>query len=146
MLKQFFAAVAGGLMIAIGGCVYLNAYGTMTNSYFPFGIAVGAFFFAVALVCICIKGYGLFTGRVGYLADNFTGKEAAGLGMTLLGNAAATFLIGLLVAALMKDGMSAVARVIVADKLETLQTNLWDEPVFTQSGATLFSTTTSPAV
>ena len=117
MLKQFFAALAGGLMIAIGGCVYLNSIMTMNSSYFVLGSAVGAFFFSVALICICLKGYGLYTGRVGYLPDHFSGREAAGLGMTLLGNAVATFLVGALVSLTMPEGMGAVAYQLCVSKI-----------------------------
>ena len=113
MLKQFIAAVMGGIMIAIGGCVYLNA-ATLTLGSF-----VGAFFFAVALVCICFKGYGLFTGRVGYFPSTPTTDEAKGLGMTLAGNAVSTFLIGALVAATMQEGMAAVAYALTVAKLAT---------------------------
>ena len=77
MLKQFVAAVAGGLMIAIGGTVFLNSYISTQNTY------IGAFFFTVALICICLKGYGLFTGRIGYLADNLTKAELAGVSMMM---------------------------------------------------------------
>ena len=66
MLKQFVSALAGGVMIAIGGTVFLNAYLTTQVSY------IGAFFFAVALVCISMKGYGLFTDRIGYLPEQPT--------------------------------------------------------------------------
>ena len=113
MLKQFIAAVAGGLMIAIGGCVYLNA-ATMTLGNF-----VGAFFFSVALVCICYKGYGLFTGRVGFFPATPTADEAKGLGLTLAGNAVGTFLVGALVAATMKEGMAAVAYALAISKVAT---------------------------
>ncbi len=114
MLKQLIAAVMGGIMIAIGGCVYLNSLG---SAYLFIDTAVGAFFFSVALVCICLKGYGLFTGRVGYLPDNFTKKEAGGLLMTLIGNALATFLVGSLIFLTMQTGLGALAREIVASKL-----------------------------
>ena len=116
MLKQLFAAVMGGIMIAIGGCVYLAALPLTLGSF------VGAFFFSVALVCICYKGYGLFTGRVGYFPATPTLEEAKGLGMTLLGNAIATFLIGALIFATTKEmqsGMAAVAYALAIGKVAT---------------------------
>ena len=91
MLKQLIAAVSAGLMIAIGGCVYLAADSSV----------VGAVFFSVAFLSICYKGYGLFTGRVGYFPEHCSTDELKGLGMTLLGNAVATFLIGTAVCYLM---------------------------------------------
>ena len=99
MLKQFIAAVSAGLMIAIGGCVYLAADSRV----------VGAFFFSVALLSICYKGYGLFTGRVGYFPERCSMGELKGLGMTLLGNAVATFLIGTAVFYLMPSVGGSVA-------------------------------------
>ena len=106
MLRQLAAAVAAGIMIAIGGCVYLASADKV----------VGAVFFAVALISICAKGYGLFTGRVGYFVGNHTLTELRGLGMTLLGNAIATFLIGAAVGATMAT-LGATADTAVAAKL-----------------------------
>lgn len=112
MLRQFVAAVSAGIMIAIGGCVYLAAESRV----------VGAVFFSVALLSICYKGYGLFTGRVGYFPERFSLPELEGLGMTLLGNAVATIAIGTAVCYLMPavgggTALSTVAAVAVGGKL-----------------------------
>ena len=112
MLKQFVAAVAGGLMISIGGTVFLNSYITTQNTY------IGAFFFAVAFICICLKGYGLFTGRIGDLADNMTKEELAGVSITLLGNAAATFVIGALFYRALPGSIGYVAEALMEAKLD----------------------------
>ena len=114
MLKQFYAALAGGLMISIGGAVYLNAYQTMNTSYTMLGTLAGAFFFSVALICICLKGYGLFTGKVGYLAESHTGREIADVGVTLLGNAVATLLVG----ALLSESLSKVSASLMSAKFD----------------------------
>ena len=106
MLRQLFAAIAAGVMIAIGGCVYLASTDKV----------VGALFFSVALISICMKGYGLFTGRVGYFVERHTLTELRGLGMTLLGNAIATFLVGAAVGGALTN-LGAVAEVSVAAKL-----------------------------
>ena len=107
MLKQLIAAVAGGLMISIGGCVYLN-----TDPRW-----VGAIFFSVALISICYCGLGLFTGRVGFVPDNFSGRELCGLSMTLIGNAIGTFLVGSLVCHAIPDTLGASALVAVSAKV-----------------------------
>ena len=107
MLKQLIAAVCGGLMIAIGGCVYLN-----TDPRW-----VGAIFFSVALISICYCGFGLFTGRVGFVPDNFSGRELCGLSMTLIGNAIGTFAIGSLVYHLIPETLGAAALVSVVGKV-----------------------------
>lgn len=113
MLKQFVSALAGGVMIAIGGTVFLNAYLTTQVSY------VGAFFFAVALVCISMKGYGLFTDRIGYLPDNRTKDELLGAAVTLLGNFVATFLIGALLYYCFPKSIGLIAGSMMDAKLET---------------------------
>ena len=107
MLKQLIAAVCGGLMIAIGGCVYLNTAERW----------VGAIFFSVALISICYCGFGLFTGRVGFVPDNFSGRELCGLSMTLIGNAIGTFTVGSLVYHLMPETIGAAALASVAGKV-----------------------------
>lgn len=107
MLKQLIAAVGGGLMIAIGGCVYLN-----TDPRW-----VGAIFFSVALISICYCGLGLFTGRVGFVPDNFSKAELCGLSMTLIGNAIGTFTIGSLVLHAIPDTLGSAALIAVAGKI-----------------------------
>lgn len=106
MLRQLFAAIAAGIMIAIGGCVYLASPDKV----------VGALFFSVALISICMKGYGLFTGRVGYFVGNHTRAELSGLLMTLAGNAIATLLLGAAVGGALTS-LGAAADASVAAKL-----------------------------
>ena len=60
MIRRFIDGVAAGVLIAIGGCVYLAC----DSKY------VGAALFSVALLSICFKGYSLFTGKVGYLVND----------------------------------------------------------------------------
>ena len=54
MLKTAVGGVGAGILIAIGGCVYLAC----ENAY------VGAMLFSVALLCICWQGFDLFTGNI----------------------------------------------------------------------------------
>lgn len=84
-LKRIIEGIAAGIMIAIGGTVYLSC----DNKY------VGAFFFSVALLCICMKGYSLFTGKVGYIPECHTKSDVAVLFLGLLGNLIATVLFGI---------------------------------------------------
>ena len=65
MLKLIIDGIKAGIMIAIGGSVFLAC----ENRY------IGAILFSVALLSICLKGYSLFTGKVGYLPENHS-KEA----------------------------------------------------------------------
>lgn len=88
MLKDTVNGICAGLLILIGCCVYLAS----ENVY------AGAIFFSVALLCICFKGYALFTGRVGYLPEKHDRTAVQALLLALLGNAIATCLIGFAVA------------------------------------------------
>ena len=84
MLKKISAGFSAGLLICIGGAVFLSC----ENRY------VGAVLFSVALLCICIKGYSLFTGKVGFIPEKHGKEEWSVLLLGLLGNTAATILGG----------------------------------------------------
>ena len=87
MVKTVFGAVSAGIMIAIGGSVFLSC----DNKY------VGAVLFSVALLCICYLGYYLFTGKIGYLAKDFSKGNILSLAVGLAFNLIVTFLLGLLI-------------------------------------------------
>lgn len=85
MLARFIGGISAGVLIAIGGSVFLSCDNKV----------VGAVLFAVALLCICYKGYSLFTGKVGLMVEAHGKKEWSVLLLGLLGNAVATLLLGL---------------------------------------------------
>ena len=87
MLKTVFGAISAGVMIAIGGSVFLSC----DSKY------VGAVLFSVALLCICYLGYYLFTGKIGYLANDFSKKNILNLTVGLAVNLIVTFLLGMLI-------------------------------------------------
>lgn len=87
MVKRIFGAVSAGIMIAIGGSVFLSC----DSKY------VGAVLFSVALLCICYLGYYLFTGKIGYLANDFSKNNILNLSVGLAVNLIVTFLLGLLI-------------------------------------------------
>lgn len=87
MIKTVFGAVSAGIMIAIGGSVFLAC----DNKY------VGAVLFSVALLCICYLGYYLFTGKIGYLANDFSKNNILNLFTGLVFNLIVTFLLGMLI-------------------------------------------------
>lgn len=60
---------------------------------------VGAVMFSVALLCICLKGYALFTGKVGFIPEKHGREEFSVLLLGLLGNAIGTVLGGYLIRA-----------------------------------------------
>lgn len=83
-LVTLLSGISAGIVILIGCSVYLAC----DVSY------IGAVFFSVALLCVCMKGYALFTGRVGYLAEKCGKSEIIHLLFALFGNALAVCLIG----------------------------------------------------
>lgn len=85
MLKKILSGISAGVLISIGGTVFLSC----ADKY------VGAILFSVALLCICYKGYALFTGKVGFLPDQHGKEDVSLLLLCLLGNAIATVLLGL---------------------------------------------------
>ncbi len=84
MLNTVLSGVCAGIAILMGCSVYLGCEVTY----------VGAILFCVALTCICMKGYALYTGRVGYLAEKCDAQAVKALFLGLAGNALATFLLG----------------------------------------------------
>ena len=87
MVKTIFGAVSAGIMIAIGGSVFLSC----DSKY------VGAVLFSVALLCICYLGNYLFTGKIGYLANDFSKNNILNLSVGLAFNLIVTFLLGMLI-------------------------------------------------
>ena len=57
IISQFILGVLAGMMIGIGGCVSLSC----DNRY------IGALLFSLGLFGIIQFGFGLFTGKVGYI-------------------------------------------------------------------------------
>ena len=86
IVRKIASGIAAGLCVAIGGMVFLSC----DVRY------VGAALFSVALLCICFKGYALFTGRVGYLAFSRTKDDVETLLLCLLGNLIGAAACGLL--------------------------------------------------
>jgi formate/nitrite transporter FocA (FNT family) len=113
MLKLIIDGIKAGIMIAIGGSVFLSC----ENRY------IGAILFSVALLCICLKGYSLFTGKVGYLPENHSKEAFKILLCGLLGNIVSTILLGYAVS-FANPALGEAAKVICEAKLsqEALQT------------------------
>ncbi len=51
-------------MIAIGGTIFLSAENKV----------VGASLFSIGLIAVCVYGFNLYTGKIGYLVTNFNFK------------------------------------------------------------------------
>ncbi len=91
IVRNIVNGILAGILIAIGGSVFLACYGNGTLVE----RAIGATFFSVALLCICYKGYSLFTGKVGFIPEKHDGEAFSILLWGLVGNAVATVLLGL---------------------------------------------------
>ena len=83
--------VLAGIMISIGGSVFLACFGdgSVLNR------AIAAFFFTIALLCICLKGYSLYTGKIGFIPEKHDREAFSILLWGLLGNVIATAVCGL---------------------------------------------------
>lgn len=108
MLKTLCNSFSAGILISIGGSVFLSC----DNRY------VGAVFFSVALICICLKGYYLFTGKVGYIPQKHTRTDVLSLLVGLFGNALACVLCACLIKTAIPS-IAASAASICASKLDT---------------------------
>ena len=84
MLKHFSGGIIAGILISIGGTVYLSCENK----------AVGAVLFAVALLCICMLGYNLFTGKICYIPEKHDKEAFSRLLLGLLGNLIGTVACG----------------------------------------------------
>ena len=84
MRKVIFNSLAAGLMISIGGAVFVACLGDSAN---PGVVKVlGAVLFSVALLTICKLEMYLFTGKIGFVAEKFAPIDAAYLAVGLIGN------------------------------------------------------------
>ena len=109
MLKKMLSGVCAGVLISIGGSVWLNCKDD--NKF------LAAILFTVALLCICLKGYSLFTGKVGFIPEKHGKEEFSVLFLGLLGNFLGTLLCGLVLRFSMAD-MAAVAETVCVGKLD----------------------------
>ena len=106
MLSKILSGISAGVLISIGGTVFLSC----ENKY------IGAILFTVALLCICIKGYSLFTGKIGFIPEKHGKEEFSVLFFGLLGNFIATLVCGLAISYALPNA-AAVANTICNAKL-----------------------------
>ena len=107
-LKILLRAVLAGIMISIGGTIYLMLENKM----------VGAFLFSIGLFMICVNSYNLYTGKIGYVIDNKP-KYLIELLITLIGNAIGTISCGyLLFLTRIGDTLREKASIICTIKLD----------------------------
>ncbi len=105
--RQFISAVLAGMMIGMGGTVYLSQSNPV----------VGSFLFAVGLFTVVVFQLHLFTGKIGYLPfQNLT--YLIELLITWLGNLVGTFITATMVRnSRIYEGMAERVEQIAAVKL-----------------------------
>lgn len=92
MLNNIKLSILSGLMIAVGGTIYLSC---IAKDWTPFG----AVLFAAGLYTICVYGFNLYTGKVGYIACHFKDVNYIGLVILILVfNLITTYLLGIVCA------------------------------------------------
>lgn len=85
--RKILSGISAGILISIGGTIFLSC----ENRY------IGAVLFSVALLCICYKGYSLFTGKIGFIPEKHGREEFSVLLLGLLGNVIGTTVCGIAV-------------------------------------------------
>ena len=110
MLKRFFAEILNGVLailsVGIGCIVFLSC----DNVY------VGAILFSVALLTVCIMKFSLFTGKIGYIVENFNKEHLLLCIACLRGNVVGALVIGA-IAKLGLPDLEIKAGMLVAGKL-----------------------------
>lgn len=109
MLKKTASGIAAGICITLGGAVFLAVENRI----------VGAVLFSVALLCICMKGYALFTGKVGFIPEDHCKDALETLLLALLGNTVATVLGGLVIRCALPN-LGTAAEAVCGAKLQQL--------------------------
>ena len=107
LIRESLKGILAGLCITLGGCVLLGC----EDRY------IGALLFSVALLTICLFGFSLYTGKVGYLVDDHSEKNILATLYGLLGNAIGCTMFGLLARAAL-PAISARVEMMVMAKLE----------------------------
>ena len=87
MLKKTVSGIFAGIMISIGGSVFLSCMGMNK--------ILAACLFSVALLCICMQGYSLYTGKIGFIVSDHSSEAVSTLLFGLIGNIIATLIFGI---------------------------------------------------
>lgn len=83
-IEILIKSILAGIMIGIGGTIYLS----LDNKI------VGSILFVIGLFIIVVYSFNLYTGKMGYLINNFNKKYIRELIITLIGNFIGTFFVG----------------------------------------------------
>ena len=83
-IEILIKSILAGIMIGIGGTIYLS----LDNKI------VGSILFGIGLFIIVVYSFNLYTGKIGYLINNFNKKYIRELIITLIGNFIGTLFVG----------------------------------------------------
>lgn len=97
--QKIIDGILAGMLISLGGAVYLACVGVGSDLM----RVVGAFLFSLALVCICMRSYALYTGKIGLLTEKHSKEDISVLLLSLLGNAIGTIAFGYLIGWIFSD-------------------------------------------
>lgn len=123
MIEDIKKSVLSGLMICVGGTVYLSCVAVGLKP-------LGAFLFAAGLYTICTYGFNLYTGKVGYIANQFKNTKYLRLVLlTLVFNLLSTYIFGIF-AAYAFPLISEPAKTIYAAKFQTPLLRLFISGIF----------------
>ena len=105
-IKNFIKGIYAGIMIGIGGTIYLS----MSSK------VLGAIFFSIGLMMICIFNMNLYTGKIGYIINNKK-SYLLELLLSLLGNFIGTYLVAFATLNSRINNISEKARILSDIKL-----------------------------
>ena len=105
-IKNFIKGIYAGIMIGIGGTIYLS----MSSK------VLGAIFFSIGLMMICIFNMNLYTGKIGYIINNKK-SYLLELLLSLLGNFIGNYLVAFLIRNTRYAYLSETAREISMIKI-----------------------------
>lgn len=109
ILKIFFSSVLAGMLVAMGGFVYLSCVTKFNNAI------VGAMLFSIGLFVIVVYKLNLFTGKVCYMLFEDR-KYNLNLLIILLGNLVGAALIGYILRITASDALLNVVEGITTAK------------------------------
>lgn len=102
--KPLLNGICAGLFIGIGGCVFLSC----DNRY------IGAVFFTIALLSICLMDLFLFTGKIGFVVLDHSKENVISVLFCLLGNIIGTLCASFIVSAARKPLVDTVSALVEA--------------------------------
>ena len=108
IIRCLTRAILAGMMISIGGCVYLGCEVKW----------VGAILFAVGLMTVFLFGLDLYTGKVGYMFENDR-RFKANLILIIIGNFIGCLIVGISMHSVAAENVAA-AKLAAFDPFVTL--------------------------